>query len=46
MAKLPTKKGKGKAMGMKKAYYAKQFFITEKNLAHKNKTNKKHKTSK
>lgn len=37
---------KGKAMGNKKAYYAEQFSITNKNLAHKNKTNKKKKATK
>ena len=46
MAGNPKKLKKGKAMGMKKTYYAKQFFITEKNLTRKNKTNKKEKRSK
>ena len=32
---------KGKAMGAKSAYYTAQFFVTEKNLKQKGKTNKK-----
>jgi len=44
MATNPAKKrGKGKAMGNKTAYYANQFFVTEKNLKRKGKTNKKSK---